>query len=205
MDHLWLITQALAKGRFSGITKLRGSVLVNGEPAARGLVINPGDTVKTGKDSLVVFTHLKDAFIIRDNSEVGFSDPKGKGFMESLSVKYGKILSVFSRKKRKILTTTAVAGVGGTGIYVESEENLSYICTCYGFVEIEAAMYKGVSEKVRTKHHESPRYILGAGFKRAILEAPVINHTDSELIMLESLVGRKPPFVGSKGGIFGGY
>ena len=24
--------------------------------------------------------------------------------------------------------------------------------------------------------------------------APVINHTDTELILLESLVGRKPPF-----------
>ena len=28
-------------------------------------------------------------------------------------------------------------------------------------------------------------------------KAPVVNHTDAELTLLESLVGRKPPFSGS--------
>ena len=44
-----------------------------------------------------------------------------------------------------------------------------------------------------TTHHESPRYIYNDGRKNAIASAAVVNHTDSELIMLESLVGRTPP------------
>jgi hypothetical protein len=27
-----------------------------------------------------------------------------------------------------------------------------------------------------------------------MMEAPVVNHTDAELVMLEALVGREPPF-----------
>jgi hypothetical protein len=30
-----------------------------------------------------------------------------------------------------------------------------------------------------------------------MVTAPVINHTDAELVMLEALVGRKPPFLDS--------
>ena len=56
-----------------------------------------------------------------------------------------------------------------------------------------------VLEDVKTRHHESPRYIYKSvqGDGRLIAGAPVINHTDEELILLESLVHRKPPFVGS--------
>ena len=37
-------------------------------------------------------------------------------------------------------------------------------------------------------------------------KAPVINHTDAELILLESLVWRQPPFVDNEGnGGSGGY
>ena len=36
---------------------------------------------------------------------------------------------------------------------------------------------------------------LRAGAAQMLVSAPVINHTDSELIMLEGLTGRQPPFM----------
>ena len=51
-------------------------------------------------------------------------------------------------------------------------------------------------ETVRTSHHEQPRYVMATGAPQMILRAPVLNHTDAELILLESLVGRQPPFIG---------
>ena len=39
---------------------------------------------------------------------------------------------------------------------------------------------------------------MGAGSGEAIVKAPLNNHADKELIMLESLVGRIPPFVGGE-------
>jgi len=50
-----------------------------------------------------------------------------------------------------------------------------------------------ISETVTTSHHDQPRFIY-SGEKR-IDPAPVINHSDQELILLERLVGRVPPFV----------
>jgi hypothetical protein len=48
---------------------------------------------------------------------------------------------------------------------------------------------------VITKHHEQPLLLLeGSGTLRAE-KGPFRNHTDDELIMLEKLVGREPPFV----------
>ena len=37
-----------------------------------------------------------------------------------------------------------------------------------------------------------PRYL----FRDRIVAAPMLNHTDDELIMLEALTGRYPPFYG---------
>lgn len=54
------------------------------------------------------------------------------------------------------------------------------------------------AETVRTKHHDQPRYIYPKGMPRMIEAAPVVNHTDAELVLLESLVGRRPPFVPGK-------
>lgn len=54
-----------------------------------------------------------------------------------------------------------------------------------------------IKETVKTNHHDEPRYIYSK--KNIIVKAPVINHTDLELIMLEELVLREPPFIDSKG------
>jgi hypothetical protein len=52
-----------------------------------------------------------------------------------------------------------------------------------------------VRETVVTEHHDQPRYVYPAGVAQRIVRAPVINHSDAELILLESLVGREPPFL----------
>jgi len=44
-----------------------------------------------------------------------------------------------------------------------------------------------------TERHDAPRYIYASG-EQLIVKAPMINHTDDELFMLEALVGRMPGF-----------
>ena len=58
-----------------------------------------------------------------------------------------------------------------------------------------AVVAPDASETVRTRHHEAPRYIYGSGRSTVMEKAPVINHRDEELILLESLVGRVPAFL----------
>ena len=90
-------------------------------------------------------------------------------------------------------TVTAVIGIKGTGVYLEADSEKTYVCTCYGTSHLQVKDAPEISETVTTSHHDQPRFIY-SGEKR-IEQAPVINHSDQELILLEKLVGRIPPFV----------
>jgi hypothetical protein len=62
-------------------------------------------------------------------------------------------------------------------------------------VEFEARRSPGEKRTARTRHHEQSYYILAeSGEGEWFLDAPMKNHTDAELRMLEGLVGRKPSF-----------
>jgi hypothetical protein len=193
-----LIRDALAAGgRASGMVEVKGEVLVNGRPAKAGAAVASGDSVVTGRRSSAVFVLGRDAFLVRENSDLRTAgDSALAGALRLVS---GKLLSVFGRGSRNIVTPTATLGIRGTGIYIEAEAERTYVCTCYGRVDIQANNMPAARETVQTTHHDAPRYIYARGAMpiEMIEPAPVINHTDAELIMLEALVGRKPPFIDS--------
>ena len=195
------VREALAQDRRPpGMYRVQGNVRVNGKPVQRGQVLHPGDTVQTGARSQAVFVIGQDAFMLRAASRV---ETAGSGvFADVLRLATGKMLSVFSSGQRRIETPTATVGIRGTGIYLESEPKRTYVCTCYGTVEVAPRDMPKMIETITTRHHEQPRYIYADSSMpedKMMPKAPVINHTDAELILLESLVGRRPPFVG-KGG-----
>ena len=190
------LRELLAAGSVEkGIHRLRGDVRVNGVPAKEGMDVKAGDVITTGPGSEVVFVTGKDAFLVRANSRVEAQGTAGALVLAGLRVVTGAVLSVFSPGERKALSTpTATIGIRGTAVYLEAEEARTYVCTCYGEAEIVSAMDPAARETVRTQHHEQPRYVMGMGAPQMIMGAPVINHTDAELTMLENLVGRWPPF-----------
>jgi hypothetical protein len=109
----------------------------------------------------------------------------------------GKILSVFpSGKPVRMTTRNASIGIRGTGTYMESDPERTYFCTCYGTADIASASDPTSRETVVSRHHDWPVYILtGQQPGRNIRLAPFIDHTDQELMLIEALVGRTPPFV----------
>lgn len=125
--------------------------------------------------------------------------------VKTLRLTAGKVLSVFGSAGKRLETVTAVAGTRGTGVYLEAEPDVTYFCLCYGRTELESKAFPGDRRTFETRHHEAPYYILGAGAGRAFLKAPMMNHTDEELVMLEALTGRKPSFGSSGGGTPFGY
>lgn len=168
---------------------LEGTVHVNGVKATRDTQITANDTIKTAKNGRVVFTVQHDAFILRNNSELTLSG--NDLLVGGLRLLTGKMLAVFGKSKHQISTTTAVLGIRGTGVYVEASPELTYFCTCYGVTEIRGINDANFVETVNSKHHDAPRYITQKG---EIKPAPFINHTDEELMLIESLVGRTTPF-----------
>jgi len=173
-----------------GIRAAKGDVSVNGRPAAADTLVRAGDTIVLGKGALASFVVGQDAFLMRSDSR---AELIGSGVLVSaVQLITGGLLSVFGDGEHRLATSTATIGVRGTGAYMEAEPQRTYFCLCYGTAEVTATM-GGAKESYSTQHHESPRYIYGDGRKRAIVPASVSNHSDAELILLESLVGRTPP------------
>ncbi|MDH4149519.1 MAG: FecR family protein [Betaproteobacteria bacterium] len=187
---------ALAAGAVPpGVARFRGDVRINGKPAERGQRVAPGDLIVTGKDAEMVVVVERDAFLVRANSRIEFGSAAAKSAVTLLRILTGAMLSVFeSGQRREIRTATATIGIRGTGIYVETEAQRTYACTCYGEAVLTPVDDPGSAETVRTRHHDEPRYIYGKGMPNMMEAAPVINHVDAELYMLEGLVGRSPPF-----------
>jgi hypothetical protein len=188
---LLFIRDALAQGRIEkGVYRIRGNAHVNGANAQQGGELRPGDRVRTELSSDIVFVVRNDAYLVRQNSEVSV-------VANGLRVVTGAVLSVFQPNEAKeIRTSTAVIGIRGTAVYIEAEPNRTYACTCYGQAVLTPLGQPAAAETVTTTHHEAPRYIMASGSPQMVMAAPVINHTDAELILLEGLVGRQPPFIG---------
>lgn len=169
------------------IYSLQGALAINGKPASENSLVGPDDLLKTGPNSQAIFVVGHDAFILRANSELQLS--ADNALVGGLRLATGALLSVFGKSRRRITTPHATVGIRGTGVYVEAEADLSYVCTCYGVTEIQSQ--SGATETVESKHHDAPKYVTAQG---EILPAGFINHTDEELMLIETLVGRTPPF-----------
>lgn len=200
-----MIQLALAMGVKNypqGVQLLEGDVRINGIPATMGSPVKSGDSIITGGDGKAIVVMHRSVYLLRENTRLTLSVEPDKSAKEKIVSKLmlfsGKVLSVFGRGKRRLETKTAVIGVRGTAVYMESDPVKSYICTCYGRAEIISRYNPKIREKVRTIYHESPRFVFGPGAEDIIVKAPVFNHTDTELIMLEKLVGRIPPFMRHK-------
>lgn len=189
------IPEQLIPGK--SIYDMRGTVFVDGKKATEDTYISASSLVETGSSSYVVFVIGFDAHILRENSRVQFA---GKDNLEeSLRLATGKLLSVFGARtggaSHTVQTTTATIGIRGTGLYVESEDDHSYACTCYGKVEIASTDDPASKETIVSVHHDAPRYITRDGKSGSrITSAPMKNHTDEELMLVEQIVGRTPEF-----------
>jgi len=186
-----------ADGQSRSIHRSSGEVRVNGAAATPATVIRGGDRIETGSDGEIVFTVADDAFILRRNARLELTAPATDSrLVEGLRVVTGALLSVFARRPHRITASVATIGIRGTGVYVEVDEDYDYVCTCYGVTEVATGDDPASSTVVEAGHHEA-RYVLRSGPAGArIRRAPFKNHTDAELTLIESLVGRVPAFQG---------
>jgi len=200
---------ALAQGVFGSrpsklppgqsIYRITGSATVNGKPATLQTPVQHGDTIETGKDSEIIFVVGGHSMILRAESRFAMEPEKKETaslLLTAVRLFTGKLLSVSRGTRMRVTTTTATIGIRGTGFYAESDPEQTYFCTCYGTSDVAASEDPQSKDTVVSKHHDRPLYILAkAPAGKSIRSAPFINHTDQELMLIETLVGRTPPFV----------
>jgi len=180
--------------------RITGDVTVNGQIATLETPVHPGDTVTTGDSSEAIFVVGSQSLLLRERSRVELESaaaPVNSAalFIAGLRIT-GKLLSVSRDVGQRLTTPTATIGIRGTGWYAESDPDLTYFCTCYGEADMVSNEDPASRETVVSKRHDRPLYIAREGPEGGrIRDAPFINHTDQELMLIEALVGRAPPFV----------
>lgn len=178
---------------------LSGQVTVNDREATLSTPIKPGDTVQTAQNSEVVFVVNTHSMILRSDSKLLIEQPEGATeslIIGGLRMLSGKLLSVSRNSPMKLTSSTATIGIRGTGFYIEADPERTYFCTCYGSTEVQATADPSSRESIVATHHDRPVYIVSdGGAGNNIRNAPFVNHTDQELALIETLVGRKTPFV----------
>ena len=134
-------------------------------------IVRANSSIVTGDGSYIALRIGKDAHFIRKNSIIEFD---GSNFRESsMRLVSGAVLSVFAEREKDeeltISTATATVGIRGTGIYMQSEpqQNRSYICTCYGKVDVASSADPNQKQTIETTHHDNPVYVYGNKITRA--------------------------------------
>ena len=201
---------ALAEGLFGTVpTKMKagrsifrivGKATVNGKEATLDTPIGPNDVIATGKDSEIVFVVGGHAMILRANGLLDLKGEKkeetGSFFLSGLRMLTGKLLSVSRNQPMSVRTSTATIGIRGTGLYIEADPELTYFCTCYGTTDVASTDDPSSTDTVVATHHDKPLYITSKGSSgKNIQRAGFKSHSDQELMLIETLVGRSPPFV----------
>ena len=181
-----------------GVQEFSGDFRLNGIPARRGDRVKPGDIATTGSNSSAVIVIGQHAFMLRANSTIEFYPVyfEKEGVVSGvLKVGTGAMLAVFGKTTDTKITTSAVTiGIRGTGCYVDSLPDRTYACVCYSRADLISTPSGTKLETIITTHHDEPRYVYPPGGEKLITGAPVIDHGDAELILLEALLHRRPPF-----------
>ena len=180
--------------RAAQIKRMEGQVTVNGKAAKTTTRIKPGDLIVTAAGAKLVFAVGQDAFLLRGGSKLKLDTSKtGKEpVVSGLRLLTGALLAVLGKSARQIETTTATAGIRGTGVYVEASAKQTYFCTCYG--EVELGSRKGNERKLVISGYHTPTMIYARPTNGKMMSGAAFkDHTDQELIMLSRVLGQTSP------------
>ena len=119
------------------IYRVTGNVQVDGRPATVETAVKAGSTIKTGRDSEIIYAVGQSAYIARANTEVVIQSSTDSSIVSGLRLLAGKLLSVFpSGRPVNLQTKVASIGIRGTGVYMEADPEQTYFCTCYGVTDV---------------------------------------------------------------------
>lgn len=186
----------------SNVVEFVGHILLNGRRMLPQQTVQTGDEIQTGPGSRLLFVIGDAAFHVRQNSRLRVERGATLHVVSLLRLLSGAVVSVFGRgASRAIVTPTLTAGIRGTGVYTEimdDQGGRTYLCNCYGTVDVAAGGDRVVSQ---ASYHQSFWGEPAARNGRFIRPANAINHSDEELEFLARLIGQRTAWqiAGKKG------
>jgi len=171
------------------IYSLHGDVWINGFHVNENTPIHFGDRVLTGAKANIMI--VLDENVYRLGSRALFTLPSAQK-RGTLSLLYGELLAVFRHNSNKTLyTKTAVLGVRGTGLYLNSKYDETYLCLCYGDVDLTDVKDANNQAHIHAEHHNA--IVFNHQSRKVKGNQPLLGHVDHDLYELEALAGRISP------------
>jgi hypothetical protein len=182
---------AHAQGR-TNVIELRGDAQINGQRLLAQQTIQTGDQLETGPGSSLIFVIGTASFQVRQNSRMKVERGDTLTAVSVLRLLTGAVSSVWGKgRNRQIITPTITAGIRGTGVYTEVQPDngfRSYLCNCYGAVDIAAGSNKAKSQSIYHQSFWADGQANTEG--RFLRPAKAVNHTDEELEFLARLIAQ---------------
>jgi hypothetical protein len=181
----------------TNIHQLRGEVFINNRSASLSSRIAAGSKIVVSHGGELAFSIGNDAFLLKGGTAV---ELVGGSPLSGLRLLTGSMLaSLESRSKPfRLVSSMAIVAVRGGAVYLSAEPHRLYTCSCYGETDLRIGRHRQqISASSHTAHEIVKNPSGKTGDKMAGLalnDMDVIDHTDDELRMLESLVGRVPAF-----------
>ena len=139
---------------------------------------------------LVILSKKESGVGDRVRWEVVIENKAGALLISGLRLITGAMLAVFGPGMRSVMTGLVTAAIRGTGIYVEVMPDRTYFCTCYGNVGLTSK--DGAKTEVVATNHSAHYVHAHASGGKSFVVAPLLNHDNRELAVLEKLAGRAP-------------
>jgi hypothetical protein len=179
------------------IHDLAGEVRVNGRLATRAMTLGAGDSIYTGRDGRIAFVVAGDAVFMRPGSELRLESRVRSALISAFRLVQGALGATFARgRERDLVARTVTIGIRGTGVYVETQADETYACTCFGATALRSSADDHMMENVAvvTANHAARRIYRDPRMGVRIAPAGFERHTNEEMAALEKLAGRENPF-----------
>ncbi len=170
------------------IYDFKSPVLINGKLANKNSPITFGDEIITGSRGRIALRLAGNVYRVGSRSHLTLPKTE-KNF--TLKFLFGSVLAVFrSDTPKTIQTLTSVLGVRGTGLYLDIDNEQTYLCTCYGDIDFHD---KSNEDNVRHIHSEYHNIVVLNHQTRTFSSQAMKGHATPNLFELEALAERKPP------------
>ena len=157
-----------------------------------GSLARPGFSASTSGDSAVLRVGPQ-IFYMDSGTDAEFAEGDD-GLVTEIVIKAGGMLSLFGPRAGKgvsVATPNASGAIRGTTTYIawQEKEARTYICCCYGSVEIANAA--GGGQRLDTRYHNAIILPSEGGTAPAPYDRP-LDHFDNDIAYLEDKAGRVP-------------
>ena len=178
----------------SNVVELSGEVWLNGDRLRPNQSVQTGDAIETGSRGHLVFVIGRTAFQVR--AHTALSVMRGTTFLtvSELQVKHGGVVSVWAQSTpSRIVTPQVTVNVKQAGVYTEvsAPHRRTYCCNCFGQVQL---ITQGEVKASHAEHHQSFWVDAPQGGLDRLEAAPVVKHTDQEVVFLNQLLHQKSPW-----------